>query len=153
MVRPMHVVFSREGRMAGFISQSARLLSGAFLVVAITLASGASGVAQTGAASAALNGLVSDNTGAVIPGASIILRNTTTGFEQITKSNGSGKYSIENIAPGSYTVHVTMPGFATMQSEEFKLAVNQTGTLNFTLKVGTANTTVTVSANAVQLET
>ena len=139
--------------MAGFISQSARLLSGAFLVAAIIFASGAAAVAQTGAASAALNGLVSDNTGAVIPGATITLRNTTTGFEQITKSNGSGKYSIENIAPGSYTVHVTMPGFATMESEEFKLAVNQTGTLNFTLKVGTANTTVTVSANAVQLET
>ena len=138
--------------MASFISRNARLFSLTFLAAAIIFASGAFAVAQTGAASAALNGIVRDSTGALVPGATVTLRSTTTGFEQITKSNSSGKYSIENIAPGSYIVTTIMQGFATMKSEVFNLAVNQTATLDFTLKVGEASSTVTVSASAVQLE-
>lgn len=42
-----------------------------------------------------------------------------------------------------------MKGFATSQAASFALAVNQTATINFTLQTGSANTTVTVAANAV----
>jgi len=138
--------------MANLISRGARLFGLAFLMAAMGFALATPAVAQTGAASAALNGIVRDTTGALVPGATVTLRSTTTGFEQITKSNSSGKYSIENIAPGSYIVTATMRGFATMKSEVFNLAVNQTATLDFTLKVGEASSTVTVSASAVQLE-
>lgn len=109
--------------------------------------------AQVGTAAAALNGIVRDSSGAVVPGATITLRSTTTGFEQVTKSNETGNYSIVNIIPGSYVATVKMTGFATSKSPEFALAVNQTATINFALQVGSASTTVTVAANAVQLET
>jgi hypothetical protein len=139
--------------MAALISRRTKFIGLVSLTAAVMFSIADPAAAQTGAASAALNGIVSDSTGAVVPGSTVTLRSTTTGFEQITKSNSSGNYSIENIAPGSYTASVTMQGFATMKSEAFNLAVNQTGTLNFTLKVGAADTTVTVSASAVQLET
>lgn len=109
--------------------------------------------AQVGTASAALNGTVTDKSGAVIPGATVTLRETHTGFEQVTRSNATGNYSLVNISPGSYEVVVTMQGFATSRSPEFRLAVNETSTIDFTLQVGSASTTITVAANAVHLET
>jgi hypothetical protein len=128
-----------------------RLIALAALLLVLTLAPVAT--AQVGTASAALNGIVHDPSGALVPGATITLRDTRTGFEQVTKSNDTGNYSLVNISPGSYVATVTMKGFATVQSAEFNLAVNQTATLNFSLRVGSANTTVTVAANAVQIET
>ncbi|HEY6445396.1 MAG TPA: TonB-dependent receptor [Acidobacteriaceae bacterium] len=109
--------------------------------------------AQVGTASAALNGIVRDSSGAVVPGATVSLRDTRTGFEQVTKSNDTGNYSLVNIIPGSYEATVTMTGFATARTQEFNLAVNQTATINFTLQVGAATTTISVAANAVQIET
>ena len=109
--------------------------------------------AQVGTAAAALNGIVRDPSGAVVPGATVTLRNTSNGFEQVTRSNDTGNYSLVNISPGTYIATVTMKGFATSQAAAFPLAVNQTATINFTLHIGSANTTVTIAANAVQIET
>ena len=59
--------------------------------------------AQTGTAAAALNGTIRDASGAVVPGATVTLTNTKTGFKQTTESNSTGNYSIVNISPGYYT--------------------------------------------------
>jgi hypothetical protein len=123
------------------------------LLLIVLVACSSSVRAQGAQAAAALNGTVRDESGAVVPGASVTLRNTSTGIEQITKSNGTGNYSLVNIIPGSYEVTVTMQGFATEKSQVFTLAVNQTATLDFTLKIGATNTTLTVSASTTQLET
>jgi Carboxypeptidase regulatory-like domain/TonB dependent receptor len=110
------------------------------------------GVAQVGTASAALNGTVRDSSGAVVSNATITLRNTKTGFEQVTKSNGTGNYSLVNISPGSYVATTSIQGFSTAESPVFNLSVNQTATINFNLKVGAVTSTVQVSAGAVQIE-
>jgi len=109
--------------------------------------------AQAGTAAAALNGTVRDASGAVVPGAAITLTDTRTGFKQETKSNSTGNFSLVNISPGNYTVTVSKEGFSTEKASEFELAVNQTATINFDLKVGATSSTVQVSAGAVQLET
>jgi Carboxypeptidase regulatory-like domain/TonB dependent receptor len=109
--------------------------------------------AQVASAAAALNGSVRDSSGAVVPGAKIVLKSTTTGFTQITKSNGTGNYSLLNIAPGTYVLTASMTGFANSQSAAFDLSVNQTATINFDLRAGSIDTTVTISAAAVQIET
>lgn len=96
---------------------------------------------------------MSERAGAQAPGTTITLRSTKTGFEQVTKSNQTGNYSLVNISPGSYSATVTMQGFSTAKAPEFNLSVNQTATINFTLQVGGVNSTVTVAANAVQIET
>jgi hypothetical protein len=110
-------------------------------------------VAQAGSAAAALNGTVHDSSGAVVPGAVVTLTNEDTGFKQTTKSNSTGNYSIVNISPGNYLVSVYKDGFAIAQAQAFTLSVNQTSTINFDLKIGQANSTVQVSAGAVDVET
>jgi hypothetical protein len=128
-------------RMLGLTTSTAMIFLGA----------SANAAAQVGTSSAALNGIVRDASGAVVPGATIVLKNTQTGFEQTTKSNNTGSYSMVNIIPGSYQATISMPGFSTEKSL-FDLAVNQTATINFDLKIGAVNSTVEVSANAVQIE-
>ena len=137
------------------LEQRPRLNAIALLVItgALALATSPRMAAQAGAAAAALNGTVRDTSGAIVSGSTITLRNTKTGFEQVTKSNDTGNYSLVNISPGSYDVTAMMAGFSTAKAPELNLAVNQTATIDFNLRVGATDTTITVAANAVQIET
>jgi len=110
-------------------------------------------MAQAGTAAAAVNGTVRDPSGAVVPGAAITLTNTRTGFKQVTQSNSAGNYSIVDISPGTYDIAVLKDGFSTAKTAAFDLAVNQTATLNFTLQVGRTESTVSVTASSLQIET
>jgi hypothetical protein len=122
------------------------------LTVAMLFAISKETPAQVGTASAALNGTVRDASGAAVSGASVTLTNSQTGFKQVTKTNGTGNYSLVNISPGTYSDSISMQGFSTVKTPDFNLAVNQTATINFTLRVGAVNSTVIVAANAVQIE-
>ena len=130
-----------------------RAFSLAMSTVAICFSMADRAVAQAGIAAAALNGTVRDASGAVLPDATVTVANTRTGFKQATKSNGTGNYSLVNITPGNYTATVSKVGFSTGKSPEFGLAVNQTATINFDLRVGSVDSTVEVSAGSVQIET
>ena len=122
------------------------------LIVAMLLAISKETSAQVGTASAALNGTVRDASGAAVSGASVTLTNSQTGIKQVTKTNGTGNYSLVNISPGTYSNSISMQGFSTAKTPDFNLAVNQTATISFTLRVGADNSTVTVAANSVQIE-
>ncbi len=130
-----------------------RVLSLAMLTLAICFGLSNRATAQAGTAAAALNGTVRDPSGAAVPGATVTLINTSTGFKQTTVSNSTGNYSLVNISPGNYSATVSKEGFSAAKAPAFELAVNQTATINFDLKVGSANITVEVSAGAVQIET
>jgi hypothetical protein len=132
---------------------SLRILILATLGTAICFGLSGTVAAQAGTAAAALNGTVRDPSGAVVPDATITLTNTRTAFKQVAKSNSTGNYSLVNITPGNYTATVSKEGFSTGKSPEFELSVNQTATINFDLQVGSANSTVEVSAGGVQIET
>jgi hypothetical protein len=132
---------------------TSRILLWATIAIAICLGISGTAAAQVGTAAAALNGTVRDASGAVVPGATITLKNSRTGFEQVTKSNQTGNYSLVNISPGNYTATVSMQGFSTAKAPDFDLAVNQTATINFTLQIGEVSSTINVSANAIQIET
>jgi len=104
-------------------------------------------------ATAAIGGTVTDASGAVVLDATVTLKNVDTGIRTVTRTNGTGVYSIRNIEPGLYSLEVGKEGFSSEQPQSFNLAVNQTATLNFTLRTGTTQETVQVSAQGVQLET
>src|SRR5262245_54230809 len=93
-----------------------------------------------------VNGTVRDASGSVVPGTTIVLRNTDTSVERTTSSNVSGNYVFLNITPGNYTLEAKNAGFNTAKTEAFTLAVNQTVTLDFNLSVGTIEQSVTVEA-------
>ena len=103
-------------------------------------------------ATATLNGVVRDSSAAVIPQATVTLHNTDTGTERESLTNDSGLYVFVSVPPGEYVLKVTKDGFTTA-TQGLHVLVNQASTLDFTLRVGSAQQSVTVEASAVNLET
>jgi outer membrane receptor protein involved in Fe transport len=101
---------------------------------------------------ASINGVIKDTSGAVIPGATVVLQNVATGVKQTTTTNSTGSYVLVDILPGRYTLQASKPGFKTATQQEFTLYVNQTATFNFTLSVGETTQTVTVQAAGIHVE-
>jgi hypothetical protein len=102
---------------------------------------------------AGLNGTVRDASGAVIPDANVKLNNVNTGVSQNSRTNSTGAYTFVNIAPGRYVLEAMRDGFRTERQPEFSLEVNQTATVNFSLQVGSSGEVVTVTSQAIDLET
>lgn len=123
----------------------------AFLLVAFCLAatgvfSGAMLYGQ--GAGGTIQGTVTDGTGAVIPGATILATNMETNLQRTAESNSAGLYVLPNLPPGTYRVHVSMQGFQTSARENVALVVGQELVLNTTLQVGEITQTVTVTGEA-----
>ncbi len=85
----------------------------------------------------ALSGVVTDSTGAVVPSASIVITNPASGFTQKETSKSKGEYSFDQIAPGTYQVRVSSPGFSD-EVEQVELLVATPLKINFKLSVGTS---------------
>jgi Carboxypeptidase regulatory-like domain len=122
-----------------------RLLS----ILALSMAASAFGQAGRGAVS----GLVTDPSGALVPGAKITLSNNATGVAQTTTTTAGGLYSFVSLAPGSYSVTATLSGFQTLEQDHVLVTVDQTTSLNLTLRVGSINQVVRVSAASDVLDT
>lgn len=101
---------------------------------------------------AQVRGVVRDNSGAVVPDALILLRNTATSVETRTITNEQGLYVILNILPGTYTIEASKAGFATSRREPFTLVVNQVSVFDFQLPVGGVQESVTVEAVGNQVQ-
>src|SRR5207248_3339701 len=93
------------------------------------------------------NGTVIDSSGAVVPGASVTLTNQATNIQNTATSNNNGYFVFVNVQPGPYKLKVEKSGFKAVESS-FQVAVNQAVTQNMKLDVGSASTTVEVTAAA-----
>jgi hypothetical protein len=102
---------------------------------------------------ATINGTVSDASGAVIAGASVTLTNPATGQVRQAVSNSVGAFRFANVGIGSLTLTVTAKGFEEFTRSNIVVNVAQTLEENATLKVGSAAQTVSVQANALQVQT
>ena len=109
-------------------------------------------VALAQEASATVNGVVSDPTGAAIPNAQVNLTNVNTTVVRSTKANTDGAYAFLNVLPGVYMLQASAAGFASVTQSAVTLEVNQTATFDFHLKVGETQTSVTVEATAAAVE-
>jgi len=98
---------------------------------------------------ASVTGVVTDTTGALVPGASITVTNTQTGVSYFGKTAGDGTYRIVDIAPGSaYSLTVRKDGFETTVLSGLALEVATTATRDVQLQVGSINQSVEVTAGA-----
>jgi hypothetical protein len=118
----------------------------AFLLVALTLNS----FSQN--ASTSLRGTVTDPSGAVVPGATVSIVDSATGYKNSVTSSGSGEYALTQIPPAKYTITVSASGFSS-QSKIAELLVNQPATVNFTVTVQATQQIVNVTAEAQTLNT
>ncbi|MEZ2347991.1 carboxypeptidase regulatory-like domain-containing protein [Terriglobus sp. RCC_193] len=102
---------------------------------------------------ATLDGQVTDNSGAALPGAKVIVRNVQTGVSTSTVSGADGYYHVAALNPGQYSITVQQPSFTTSIRNGIQLEVAQHAALDFALTPGNVNENVTVTASAAQLET
>lgn len=101
-----------------------------------------------------IRGTVADNSGSVVPGVSITARNLDTGLTVTVKTTGAGLYTIPNLPPGSYSIIAEgVKGFKRFEQTGVTVQTSTTTDLNITLQLGAVNETVTVEANAQQIET
>lgn len=98
-------------------------------------------------------GAVTDQSGAVIPSATVTLTDPATNSVRTTTTNTAGEYVLQNVPPGTYTLSVTKSGFSTDQSNGLTVSVGTQATANFKLSVGGSQTTVEVEASGVDLQT
>ncbi len=99
-----------------------------------------------------IRGKVSDANG-VIPGAIISATNEATTVARDTVSNAAGEYNFPALAPASYTIRATLPGYKTFERRGIRIATQQFVTLDLMLEVGTVEETITVTADAPLIET
>jgi outer membrane receptor protein involved in Fe transport len=111
------------------------------------------GSAAAQAVRATVLGTITDPTGAVLPGATVNVRNTDTGIVQTTVADSQGRYTVINVLPATYNVEASLTGFQTVIREGVRLAVGSQAVVDFTLKPSPVADAITVSAGAPVVDT
>jgi hypothetical protein len=103
-------------------------------------------------AGATLSGTITDQTGAVIPQASISVKKIDTGIIRTSVTSAAGFYSVPNLLPGTYEVRTSAQGFSTEVKTGVTLTVGEQQVLDFKLQVGQTSQTVVVTTEAPTVE-
>jgi hypothetical protein len=101
---------------------------------------------------ATIVGTIVDSTGAVVPNVELTLTNTATSQERKATSNTSGIYSFANVAVGHFTLSAAAKGFQKYTKTDIVVNTDQTLKEDLSLTVGSETQTVTVEADALQLQ-
>ena len=109
-------------------------------------------MAQTGG-QGAIQGTVTDSTGAVVPNVKVTAANQASGVVTTRTSSSSGLYNINPVIPGTYTVTASAPGFQTYKQQNLVVDALKVTGLNLTLALGSTEETMTVTDAPPQLET
>src|SRR5205814_5714632 len=100
------------------------------------------------AQNAQIAGTVRDTSGGVIPGTTVTARNVDTGFMRTAVTDGQGEYRLPSLPPGRYAVATELARFTTETRPDITLIIDQTATLNFSLKPAAIAETVTVTGES-----
>jgi hypothetical protein len=98
-------------------------------------------------------GLVTDPTGAVIPGAQVTITNTATGISRSLVTASSGEYAAPDLEPAPYVVTIEAAGFQRFRRTGLRLEVARDIRVDAVLRPGSVNTTVTVNGEAPVINT
>src|SRR5687767_3337067 len=132
--------------------KTARALASIGLVVSFALLlTPASLSAQTGAAS--LTGIVTDQSGAAVPGATVTATNQATNVAYTVLSNEAGNYTITSLPVGSYVVKAELASFKTAATKPIQAEAMQVVRIDFKLELGSVEETVEVSGESPVLQT
>lgn len=131
------------------MSRILRAFSGVVLMLGLSLAAFGQSQSTTGL----IQGTVVDPNGAVVNGATVVVKNQDTGFERTVTTNSDGFFSAPLLPLGRYTVTTTAGGFSKSVLENVEVSVGQTLSLKVEMKVGGDVNTVDVSAEGEGVET
>lgn len=100
-----------------------------------------------------IRGLVTDESGAVLPGVTVTLKGRGVAGAPTTVTNEAGIYRFPNLTPGSYDITVELAGFSTSSQTGIQVALGGTAEVNVQLKVSTQSETITVVADTPVVDT
>jgi hypothetical protein len=125
--------------MRSYIFRS--MVAGAFDCIATTA------VMHAQTITGAITGNVTDQSGAVVSNATVIVKNVSTGVETRSTTNGVGDYNVRFLQIGQYTVTVQSAGFADQTLGPITLEVDQIAKINVRMALGSSTQQVSVSAD------
>ncbi len=135
-MRPEVIARVKEGLLSAVSRSSARVI---LILLATSIFLTGQNVVLTGS----LGGRVTDQSGAVIPGAAIVVRNLATGLEQTTETNHAGLYQLPVVMPGNYSITASLKGFRDVEVL-VRVLVGNTTSQDIKLQVGASADTVKV---------
>ncbi|MBL8190156.1 MAG: carboxypeptidase regulatory-like domain-containing protein, partial [Acidobacteria bacterium] len=98
-------------------------------------------------------GTITDSSGAALPKATVTLRNVATGITAQAQTDENGNYQFFNVKIGTYTITAEAAGFSKAAAENVQVTVNARQRVDLAMKAGAVTETITVTADAVRLET
>ncbi len=113
------------------------------VVIALTLGGG-----TAFAQNAQITGTLKDQTGGVLPGATVTAKNQETGLLRTAVTEANGGYHLPALPPGAYTVTAELAGFSSAARADFILVIDQAAVVDFSLKPATLSETITVTGEA-----
>ena len=128
-----------------------RQLRVAIVCVGILLTVTPLALAQTGTAT--ITGLVTDDTGATLPGVTVTATNQATNVEHVSVTNSAGHYTITPVTVGTYTIKAELSGFRTSATPAIAIEARQVARLDFKMAVGAIAETIEVTGVASLLQT
>jgi hypothetical protein len=127
-----------------------RLLVGVTFLVSSLFMGIPDAVAQGGATST-ITGVVKDEGGGVLPGATVVATSNATGTKSEAVTNSNGSFSIPSLSAGLYTISVSLPGFKTSMIKDVRVQLGVPTSLSPVLGVGQLEETITVSGAGAEL--
>ena len=132
-------------RNVEFSGSQLRLHQLAYAVV-VVLAMAFSALSQTQITTGTIQGTVTDANGAIVPGASVEIKNLDTNLSRTLTTDEGGRFVALALPPGPYSVTVSKQGFATAVAEKLDLTVGQAFNLPVALKISQVQERVTITA-------
>jgi hypothetical protein len=134
-----------------FLNKKGHLLVAVFVLFLLCMhpaASSASPQSTTGT----ILGVVTDQSGAIVPGVEVTVKGVETGSVQQTIAGDGGTYRFPGLAPGTYEVQAALPGFQTSIRTGITLTVGREAVVDFSLQVGNIADQITVTGEAPLIE-
>ncbi len=103
--------------------------------------------------SAELSGVVKDETGAVMPGVNIAVKEVGTGATRTVQTDSQGRYVVLELTPGSYQIEASLTGFQTVLRKGIELTVGRHALVDVDMTVGAVQQQVVVTGEAPLIET
>jgi hypothetical protein len=126
-----------------------RILASGLLALVVGLLP-STAFAQTGAAS--VTGIVTDQTGAAVPGATVTVSNQSTNVDYTAVSNEAGNYNVTGLPVGTYIVKAELSRFKTAATKPLQLEASQIARVDFKLELGAVEETVQVTGETAVLQ-
>jgi Carboxypeptidase regulatory-like domain len=98
-------------------------------------------------------GLITDSTGAVMPGATVTLTNTGTGLLRVVTTDNNGEFTAPSLPTGTYSVKAELSGFKTVTRPDIPLGVDQRVRIDVKLEIGAVEESVTVTGTSPLVQT